>query len=163
MGAVRRKNLKNAWRVWPPACRQRPQLPRPVIDHGDERASTSGRQNRCGRNNSFPGGAVDATLYDSRPHITPASKPKSNALLMIGVAVVLRHIGWRRNRDPPMAAIPSTRIRARAGEVPHPPRVPLPAKTKRTWLRSRAEHFKWAATMDHHRNNRNMPSPCKSF
>ena len=40
-------------------------------------------------NNSFPGGAVDATLYDSRPHITPAGKPKSNAVLMIGAAVVL--------------------------------------------------------------------------
>ena len=40
-------------------------------------------------NNSFPGGAVDATLYDSRPHITPAPKPKSNAVLMIGAAVVL--------------------------------------------------------------------------
>jgi formylglycine-generating enzyme required for sulfatase activity len=60
-----------------------------VIDHGTSAQVHQGVRTDAVGNNSFPGGAVDATLYDSRPHITPASKPKSNALLMIGVAVVL--------------------------------------------------------------------------
>ena len=60
-----------------------------VIDHGaSAQIHQSVRTDAVG-NNSFPGGAVDATLYDSRPHITPAPKPKSNALLMVGAAVVL--------------------------------------------------------------------------
>jgi formylglycine-generating enzyme required for sulfatase activity/serine/threonine protein kinase len=60
-----------------------------VIDPGTSaQVHQSVRTDAVG-NNSFPGGAVDATLYDSRPHITPAPKPKSNALLMIGAAVVL--------------------------------------------------------------------------
>src|SRR5258706_969929 len=60
-------------------------------------------------NNSFPGGAVDATLYDSRPHITPAAQPKSNSLLMIGAAGVPgkfvggagRGLLWQRSRAAP--------------------------------------------------------------
>ena len=60
-----------------------------VVDHSTGAQVHQGVRTDAVGNNSFPGGAVDATLYDSRPHITPASKPKSNALLMIGVAVVL--------------------------------------------------------------------------
>jgi len=60
-----------------------------VIDPGTSAQVHQSVRTEAVGNNSFPGGAVDATLYDSRPHITPAPKPKSNALLMIGAAVVL--------------------------------------------------------------------------
>jgi formylglycine-generating enzyme required for sulfatase activity/serine/threonine protein kinase len=59
-----------------------------VIDQGTAQVHQSVRPSAVG-NNSFPGGAVDATLYDSRPSIRPAPKPKNNALLMIAGAVVL--------------------------------------------------------------------------
>ena len=59
-----------------------------VIDPETARVDPGVRTEVVG-NNSFPGGAVDATLYDSRPSIRPLPKPKSNALLIIGAAVVL--------------------------------------------------------------------------
>jgi len=59
-----------------------------VVDPEATQISQGIRREALG-NNSFPGGAVAATPYDSRQHISLAPKPKSNALLMIGAAVVL--------------------------------------------------------------------------
>ena len=61
-----------------------------AVDSGTAQVQQTIAPNAVGPN-SFTGGAVDATLYDSvsRPLVTPAPKPKSNALLMIAAAVVL--------------------------------------------------------------------------
>ncbi len=112
-----------------------------VIDSGTAQVRQGVRTDAVG-NNSFPGGSVDATLYDSRPSITPAITPAPNpnrkALLMIGAAVVLvilvgGAIGgylWLRSRQtqtagpgpgasPTPAATPSTGItKADLVEIP---------------------------------------------
>ena len=47
-----------------------------VIDHGTSAQVHQGVRTDAVGNNSFPGGAVDTTLYDSRPRITPAASRK---------------------------------------------------------------------------------------
>ena len=83
---------------------------------------------------------------------------------MIGAAVVLVILVGGGDRGLPIDAIPAdSDWPDRVGRKSHTRRESAQAKTKQTWLRFRVEHSKWVVTMDHHRNNRNTPSPCKSF
>ncbi len=105
---------------------------------------------------------VTARRYRFRFRRAPA---KSNSMLMIGGVVLVVVVAWRRNRRLLLLRSKTTRRSGGPGASPTPVCESERSNdaSKPTWLRFRAEPFRWAATMDRCRKRPTHPMTVQSF